>query len=308
MTAFGSHMYGTERAESDVDYRGVFMPSATDILCQNVTDSSKDAPEELIGTDFMSHPFHRFLKMVRYGEPAAIDMAFAPEEFWVKGHTDMRVWDQFLNTRPCLLSRDLPKYLGFCKTVVEAYGIRADRHEAARKALEIVELAMISHGGLARVAVVEDQIKALDPRFVTTGADSEQRALLGVCGTNIHITQSLTDFQIRLASMNRMFKRQASSDRADDAKDFKSLHHSVRIVEQGLELLTTGKLVFPRANAEYLLAIKQQRTDFDQTVIHLVDTYDAMLAAVDHSPLPATVDDAVLSGVISQVYGEVVRA
>jgi predicted nucleotidyltransferase len=36
---FGSHLYGTATLASDIDYKSVFVPSATDILLQRVKGS-----------------------------------------------------------------------------------------------------------------------------------------------------------------------------------------------------------------------------------------------------------------------------
>lgn len=302
LTSFGSHLYGTNRRESDVDYRAVFLPSAEDILCQTVPDVLRTPPPELADTDYMATPFHRFLKLVRFGEPSFLDMAFAPEEFWVKSHTDEQLWEWFLANRGELLSSDLPKYFGFCKTMVEVYGTQTARQETARQALAMVETAVVSYGGQAKVSTVVDQLKTLDDHFTKFKPDANGTDMVSICGTAIQVTESLAALHGRLVSRNKQIAYRMTLKKTTDTKDFKALHHAVRIVEQGLELLQTGKLVFPRPNAEYLLAIKQEATDYEATVHHLETTYQKMLAARETSVLPESVDDSVIRRLTVDIY------
>jgi hypothetical protein len=59
--------------------------------------------------------------------------------------------------------------------------------------------------------------------------------------------------------------------------DWKAIHHAIRIGRQGEELFTTGKVVFPRCDADYLVAIKKGQIPFQQCS----DEIDELLVKVD---------------------------
>jgi predicted nucleotidyltransferase len=42
-TVFGSHLYGTSTEQSDRDYKGIFLPSAQDILLGRIPKTSSEA-------------------------------------------------------------------------------------------------------------------------------------------------------------------------------------------------------------------------------------------------------------------------
>ncbi len=82
---FGSHLYGTATPASDLDFKGVYIPSARDILLQRVKGSvsqhrekaekEKNLPGEI---DSDTYSLQRFLGLVAEGQTVALDMLFAP--------------------------------------------------------------------------------------------------------------------------------------------------------------------------------------------------------------------------------------
>ena len=65
--------------------------------------------------------------------------------------------------------------------------------------------------------------------------------------------------------------------------DWKGLYHAHRIVDEGIELLTTGNLVFPLRNAAEYLNIRSGELTLDA----VLDTFDAKLATLETvTPVP----------------------
>jgi predicted nucleotidyltransferase len=83
---FGSHLYGTDTPESDLDLKGVYLPEARDILLQRVTpsvaisrakdDGERNRPGDV---DREYYSLHRYLQLLAAGQTVAIDMLFAPD-------------------------------------------------------------------------------------------------------------------------------------------------------------------------------------------------------------------------------------
>lgn len=87
---FGSHLYGTATSESDVDYKGVFLPSKEDILLGNIpknysfstkVNGSKNNPDDI---DVELYSLHYFIKLACEGQTVALDMLHALETMIVE--------------------------------------------------------------------------------------------------------------------------------------------------------------------------------------------------------------------------------
>ncbi len=76
-----------------------------------------------------------------------------------------------------------------------------------------------------------------------------------------------------------------SNKTAEMAIDTKSLSHAVRIYEQAFELLTEGKISFPRHNASYLLNIKLGKVDINEVRVRLLALKEQVAEAQKNSAL-----------------------
>lgn len=81
-----------------------------------------------------------------------------------------------------------------------------------------------------------------------------------------------TRFDHLLEQLNKLVKSYGDRTNAASTQkvDYKSLSHAVRVYQQALELLDTGKLSFPRPNVDQLLAVKQGRMDLEDVKALLV--------------------------------------
>ena len=76
---YGSQLYGTSTADSDLDIRAVGLPCARDILLQQVTPVLSDKDHK--GTqaqEWESYSLHKYLDLLAQGQLIALDMLFAP--------------------------------------------------------------------------------------------------------------------------------------------------------------------------------------------------------------------------------------
>lgn len=86
---FGSHLYGTATEESDVDYKGVFLPSKEDTLlnripkCYSFSTGENESKNDPKDVDEEIYSLHYFIKLACDGQTVAMDMLHAPEEMIV---------------------------------------------------------------------------------------------------------------------------------------------------------------------------------------------------------------------------------
>ena len=72
--------------------------------------------------------------------------------------------------------------------------------------------------------------------------------------------------------------------------DTKHASHLLRLMYEGEEILTTGKLTFPRPEAKFLLDVRNGALTFDE-LLKLVENYDNLFEELyDKSKLPKSPD------------------
>ena len=84
----GSHLYGTNRPESDEDFLGVFLPSTDDLLrlqeCPREMTENKKVSEGDRNTkgdiDCKYFSLKQFLKLAGEGQSIALELFFVPKE------------------------------------------------------------------------------------------------------------------------------------------------------------------------------------------------------------------------------------
>ncbi len=83
---YGSHLYGTQTIDSDIDYKGLFMPETKDILLGRMPRTS-DRQEGKIDSQW--HSLHHFVQLACQGQTMAIEMLYSN---LVEVH-DEYIWD-----------------------------------------------------------------------------------------------------------------------------------------------------------------------------------------------------------------------
>jgi hypothetical protein len=106
-----------------------------------------------------------------------------------------------------------------------------------------------------------------------------------------------------------MFKRvfdeygaRALQAETNDGVDWKALSHAVRIGQEALELFETGKIVFPRPNACYLLDIKQGKVEYKMVSVEIEQLLDQVEAASIKANLPDEVDRKKVDELVLNMY------
>ncbi|WP_244310914.1 hypothetical protein [Roseomonas mucosa] len=84
--------------------------------------------------------------------------------------------------------------------------------------------------------------------------------------------------------------------------DWKALSHAVRVGQEAVELLGTGRLRFPLAGAEHLLAIRLGRVPLAEVVAEIEGLVAAVEAAAAASTLPEYPDAAAAEALVLRAH------
>ena len=198
---YGSHLYGTDTPQSDVDLKSVYLPEAQDILLQRVKPTivltpqkprgQKNAPGEV---DRESYSLQRFLALLAEGQTMALDMLFAPESAMTMPPTPL--WREIQASANRLISRRAATFLGYCRRQANTYGVKGSRVAAARKALSVLEEAEARLGGAAKLGELAEELQALAAMehiaiAVLPSAQGKPLRYLEVCGHKAPFTASI---------------------------------------------------------------------------------------------------------------------
>lgn len=278
-TVYGSHLYGTNTPTSDRDFKVVYLPDFDDVLLGRRLQTFKmrhdadgmpvadNMPMPDNGVEVEHVPFQTFCRDFMNGQTYALEVAFAcmykhdtPE--WLP-----ELVDQFLT---CNVS----SMAGFAMKQTFDYVHRGVRLEKARalktalqRAIEDVDMAnALDKGTMLRYrmdTVLEGEkllhrlAREAELELGTTVNNGKEMETLKLNGRDYLET---TDLQQMLTAVNKLVDSYGhrSQAAAEAAVDRKSLMHAVRVYGQAMELLTTGKLVFPNPEAALLLRVKEE--------------------------------------------------
>ena len=281
---FGAHLYGTDTPESDEDWRGVFVPDARDVLLGRVPKvwsateggAAKGAGEE----DVELFSLHHFVRLACEGHTLAIDLVFAPDACVVRGPR-ANVWDALVAHRGRLLSKRMNAFVGYARSQAAKYSLKGER--------------------LTRLRAFADELEAcdgdgpLDAAWERLPRDAERVNPNGIGELQIggKWFGRTTPVRIALGAVRRAIARYGTrADAAAEGVDWKAMSHALRASLELEELLATGDLRFPLAEAELLRRIKGGEVELEA----VRDALDGSLARVERamaeSSLPDEVDRA----------------
>ena len=315
----GSHLYGTATPASDTDLKAVYLPAARDILLQRarptVTEErAKERGERNLpgDVDRESYSLQRFLDFVLAGQPLALEMLFAPDAGRTRPPEPL--WRAVQALAPRLVSRQATPFLRYSRLQAERYGSKGARAAAARQALALLEAAETAQGTTARLAIIEATLAAFaagTPHAalidLPVGGGRDMRHL-ELCGRKVPLHASIKAAREMAARLLAEYGARTLLAEQDGGVDWKALSHAVRVGQEAIELLTTGRLVFPLAGARHLLDIKLGHVPYEPVAEEIAQLLRAVEAAAATSTLPDQPDREAAENLVLQAYRRQVLA
>jgi len=306
---YGSKLYGTNTPTSDTDYKVVYLPDLSDVLLgkkmvstkvrfdaegKKLTDDNQPMPANGVECEFV--PFQTFVREFVRGQTYAVECAYAlltqgpsaPDAASVREHELLvEMVDRFSNS-------SVYSMVSFAQKQTFDYVRRGERKAEAELVLAAFDtvLSVFDKNQSASASKFEPRLDTpwngktvLDHVVSVTGLKVGQ----SVNNNKAQRTLELNGRSYLESTTVRHVRDQvqktvgAYGDRTDAASkkgvDTKSLSHAVRVYQQSLELLATGKVSFPRPNAAELLAVKQGVTPLEEVKKLLVELDDQVLKA-----------------------------
>ena len=264
----GSHLYGTSTDNSDIDTRGVFIPSEEYFLgfLHNI-EQVETKVEDTVHFDI-----RKFLKLASECNPNIVELLFVPKEA-CSVRTDE--WNLIIDKKELFLSKKARwTFSGYA--VSQLHRIKRHRnwllHPPKSQPLR-------SDFGLPmdRTLVTKDQLGALEELTSAFNKDLMEDFNLDINTLNIlHKEKAFLNANKEWNSYQN-WKDTRNPQRAELETQFgydtKHGAHLYRLISEGRELLLTGKITFPRPDANILLDIRNGKYSYDE-LIELVGDID----------------------------------
>lgn len=288
---FGSHLYGTADENSDLDYKGIYLPTKKQILLNRVkrsyTFTTKDGPiskntKDDIDIEYYSLQY--FIKLACEGQTAALDMLHAPKHMFIE--QAYPIWSKICYHRKKFYTKRLEAFVGYARKQAAKYGIKGSRLDIVKRAIDILD-------GFDEGLTMDD-IWFLLPegehsRFIDDSPNGVRQ--YQICGRILQSTQKIGYTLSILSKIYDEYGKRAQRAMNNEGIDWKAVSHAIRAAYQIKELFLEEHITFPLPQAKFLSAVKRGELDYQSEVApKLEDLMDEVEELAKKSKFPEKAD------------------
>ena len=248
----GSHLFGTNTPESDIDMEGIFIPPVKVVYglgkCKevNLGEVAKDSTGRNTSdaVDFKLREYREFVRLALQNNPNILNVLFVNEEniFGIRdaGSKLLECAEMFPHRK------GLERFIGYATSQMKKMGIKPDNYDRLKRSERFLDGEKSDDVLVSVLAASKDSggMKDNGPgKHVQIGDIFVERNLL--------VRAVLKKIRIRLS---RASARAAMWE--EHRYDCKFASNLIQILYEGIELAKTGRLSFPLDCASYILEIK----------------------------------------------------
>jgi predicted nucleotidyltransferase len=271
---FGSHLYGTDTETSDLDIKGIYLPTAHEIVLgkarKNVSTVRTKQEFERNTKDDVDQEFFslkEYLKLLCEGQTVALDMLFSPESFHLFKGQRYDLFKYIFNNRDKLLSKNVTAFYHYAQRQCAKYGLKGSRVNAVRKALDFFSkfddyTRLIEFKTELDIFVNQknEYIQYID----IVGPQNKMISHLEVVNRKFPFGNTVKNVRGALTKIFESYGQRALLAEKNEGVDNKACSHAVRVNLEAKELLKTGHITFPCPERQLLLDIKTGKMPYNQ--------------------------------------------
>ena len=302
---FGSHLYGTNTPESDIDYKGVFLPTIDEIFLNRIPKSintstkkssaiKKNTKDDI---DCEIYSLHYFIQLACEGQTVALDMLHAPDNMILETSD---IWEEIVKNRSRFYTKNLKAFIGYARKQAAKYGIKGSRLNAAKEMMDL----LASTSEEKRVADVWDKLP-LGEHIHIIEPNPHNIEQVQVCGRIIQATSRVKYALEIVKTFYDNYGARAEKAAKNEGIDWKAVSHAIRAAYQLKEILEDGTITFPLKEADYVKQVKTGELDYQTDVaVRLESLMDEVESLSLKSDLPEKVDRKFWDEFIINVIGD----
>lgn len=315
---FGSRLYGTFNENSDIDYKGVFLPNKEDLLLGNAPKcyqlssggNNKNTKDDI---DETYYSLHYFLSLLALGETNSLDLFFAKSNKEAIIYEDP-IWTELTNNADKLITKNINKYLGYCRSQAIKYSVKGERlanYLALKNILDksISNNEKDNNGSWITLGTLLDRYnfkldKEIEYKKHDKAIGVRAKILDSPFGDHSYFVEMVNKeqylmisdilfnfYDTTVASLHKLdrtikqYGKRAEIAKNHNGEDHKALSHAVRTLFQAEELITTGKITFPLAEDKLKLVKSIKYNNASMTYEEIVDYIDNKIQYINNELL-----------------------
>lgn len=285
---FGAHLYGTATSDSDVDYKGIFMPTKGEVLLGRIPKShshstGKEASRNTKNDiDVEIYSFHYFIKLACDGQTVAMDMLHAPKIMMLQSS---KIWKAIIKNRHKFYTKNLKSFIDYARRQASKYGIKGSRINAALQVLELLKKEDPSK----KMREIWDELPRMEHCY-DIAPDPNGMRQYQVCGKSFQESATIGYVIPILEKFYNDYGQRARLAAENKNIDWKAVSHALRAAYQTREILTKKNLVFPLETAPFLMEVKQGKLDY---LTEVAPVLESLMEEVEELSLNSTLPESV---------------
>ena len=303
----GSHLYGTNTENSDLDFKTIFLPNRKDIILEKaprsiqLTAQDNSKKNEAGELDHSAMSVNEFVRQAARGEMIAIDLLHAPWDGVPIEQVDTAAGRFMLRlqaNRHLFYSKDMKSYAGYIGKQVNKYGSKGSRLAFAEELNQL----------LLKIKPTSDQklinFKDYLPESEFAVHKPEGYLLFGAL---YQWTGWFSSVLTKTEKMINEYGHRAKLAKTNEGVDFKAVHHAIRAAYQLLDIYQHKNIVFPFTGErlDILMKVKRGELDYKGECEPILDSLVSQLApAAAVSGLPDVVDIEKIYQLVYDTYIE----
>jgi len=306
VTKYGSHLYGTNTENSDLDIKGVFVPSLEDVILKRDIESvsystNNQSKNSKFDVDIQLYSVYKLVNDLVKGDINSIDLLFA----YTNTNCTLFVDDNWLQICvPALKSLLNGQLLGLKSYILKqarTYGIKGSRLFELRK---LRDWLINKHGTVKDILY---NINFSEYQFVKPWVEDDSHIGIVIMDKKFPFHRSI-DFLIeRINHMIDSYGKRTKKVMENGGIDYKALSHAYRAVVQMGCLLENGEITFPLTgkSLEIIMNIKLGKYTLEKCLLLIeqkLDEIEETQNAIFNNNISDSYKHHVLKTILSNIW------
>jgi hypothetical protein len=300
---YGSHLYGTNTAISDIDYRGIYLPSFEDTIL-NRYDDSKSFKDN--GNDIELYSLQKFIKMALQGQTVCFDMMYSPKDKRIKSSY---LWNYIIDHRNSFNSKQLKKFISYARNQAFHYSDKNDRMYVLNKILNYLNNIKDDtdiFGNHLNFLNINDRDYDIMNRYciIKEYGDKIYNKFINIIGAEIQLNTEIRYVKDTIYKKLEKFGKRVISN--FNTLDLKAMSHAYRISVALIHLIEDSEYTYPLPETDIIMNIKKGIFQNEYIIKLVEDTIDKSIDIINNSNLPDEPNVNFWNNWLVKVYGRMV--
>ena len=296
LSEHGSFLYKLNGPNSDIDYKGIFIPKYNELIFDPTAKVVKYSTSDFINKndendiDLEIYSLKYFCDMALAGQTATFDLLFSNPS------NHILIWSEFANlqqNRDKFISKHIVKFLEYAKNQALKYGYKGKKLHVLNEFLKTLLPYVNKSQELDFPIIFSDILEILklfstkyDDQLVKLYLDKTMHtSFIEVCGKKYLLnSQILAAYNSIQKIIDQYGKRARMSE--DSFIDYKAMSHAFRSAYQVLHIIEDGGFEYPLPETKFIKEVKYGKLQYKDLSDNLEILIDEVYSKLKASSLP----------------------